>query len=77
MTARLKTLLRRIINRIAAPYVESLETRFSWLSTELGAAREELSGARNDLARAIAALRAVHDEGPDNRRRLLEERIDA
>jgi hypothetical protein len=76
MTARLKTLLRRIINRIAAPYVESLETRFSWLSTELGAAREELSGARNDLARAIAALRAVHDEEPDNRRRLNAMRRD-
>jgi hypothetical protein len=70
MTARLKTLLRRMVNRIAAPYVESVETRLSWLSTDLNTARDELGKARHDLARAVGALRAIYDEEPANRRRL-------
>jgi hypothetical protein len=74
--ARAKTLLRRIVNRIAAPYVQTMETRFSWLSSDLDAARGDLREARKDLARALDALRAVYDEEPANRRRLHAMRRD-
>ncbi len=73
MASPVRTLLRRVANKLAAPYVGELSTRIDQMRAEI----RDLTIMRSDvelgeLRRMQLMLRHLDDEATENRRRLYE-----